>query len=139
MFADEPTETAAEREPRDAGDRDEPTRRGQAVWLQCVVDLTPRAPCLDAHRPRRRIDGDRFHQGQVDDQSAVADGKPGDVVTRALDREHQALLARKRQRLNDVVHGGASRDERRVAIDHRVEDSARRLVPFVVWCEQLTR
>ena len=60
MLADEPAEAAAERQPGDAGRRDDAARAGEAVQLRLAVLLAPRRAALRTCGARARIDVDAF-------------------------------------------------------------------------------
>ena len=106
--------------------RDDPRRRGQAGLVGRGVDLAPRAAAADADGARGRIDLDGLQEGEVEDDSVVADPQPAAVVAAAANGEQQVVAAREGDRLGHVRGAGAAGDQRRPAVDHRVEDRARR-------------
>src|SRR5439155_17667399 len=63
----EPARAAAERQPRDAGRRDPPAGRGQAVLLRRLVELAPRQARARARDALLRVDGDLLAPPHVDD------------------------------------------------------------------------
>src|SRR5262249_31271451 len=66
--------------------------------LRLAVELPPREPTLSAHGAPDRIDPDTLHQGQVDDQPAVADAGAR-VAMGATAHGHQQLV------ITGEVHG----------------------------------
>ena len=74
-------EAAAEREPADAGRRDDPRRRRAAVLGRRPVDLTPGAAAADADGVGVGIDHDLGDAGEVDDHAVVDDAEPAAVVS----------------------------------------------------------
>src|SRR5262249_39523856 len=98
--------------------------RRQAERVGGVVDLGPGAAPLDPDRPPLRIDPDLAHVRQVDDDAAVADRQPGDVMAAAPDRYEQVVLPREADRVDHVVGAGTADDQRRAPVDHGVVDPA---------------
>jgi hypothetical protein len=83
------------------------------------------------------IDADSAHRREVDDEAVVDDGGARDVVAAAADGERKPVLGSEADRDRHVGGVGASRDHRRVLVDHAVPDAARRLVRGVVRCDDL--
>ena len=131
VLAGEVAEAAAEREPADAGGRDDPAGGGEPVLVRGAVDLAPGAPAADAHGPRARVDVDPADRGEVDHEAVVDGAEPGAVVPAAADRDGEVALPRVRQQAGDVVRPRGLGDERRPAVDHGVVDAARELVAGV--------
>ena len=71
-FAGEMTEPAAQRQPADAGGRDDAGRHGIAERVRRVIDIAPRAAAFDAHGLRDRVDANALHPRQLDHQAVVA-------------------------------------------------------------------
>ncbi len=124
----QPTEPAAEREPRDAGRRDRAARRRESVHGRLAVELAPERTALRARRLAGRVDVDALHRREVDHQRIVGDGAPGDVVAAAANRDVEALRASEADRVGDVRGVPAARDQRRPPVDHPVVDTSRVVV-----------
>ena len=126
-------EPAAEREAADAGGRDDPARRREAVLARRAVDLAPGAAAADADRPGLRVDVDvlasargrsprRRRTCPARRRCGRRRGRP--AAGRAPGRS--VTISR------DVVRAGAAGDQRRPLVDHRVVDLARLVVVGVV-------
>ncbi len=94
-------DAAAQREPGDPGVTDDADRAHEAVCLRRDLELPEQRTTVHAGGPRRRIDLDAAHRGQVDDQAAVVADQPGGGVTARPDRDLQALVAPERDRGGD--------------------------------------
>jgi hypothetical protein len=129
-------ETPAEREPADAGGRDDAAGGRQSVLAGREVDLAPCAAAADAHGARLRIDLDVAQQREVDHDAVVARPQPGAVVPAAADGERQVVLARESDGPGHVLGPGAARDQRRPLVDHRVVDLAGLVVVGVLRADQ---
>jgi hypothetical protein len=86
----------------------------------------------------RRVNGDAFHQRQIDHQAGIANGETGDVVAGAAHGNEKLLLASAIHRRDHIVATGAAGDQRGPPVDRRVEHGARGVVPLVAWKDQLT-
>ncbi len=129
-------EAAAEREPGDAGRRDEAEHRREAVELGLAVEVAERAAGLGARGPRRGVDRHAAHEREVDHQAAVADGEAGDVVAAAAHRDQELMVARaKRTAGTTSAVPSAAHDQARAPVDHRVPDPARLVVVGVLRAE----
>ena len=72
VLAREVADSTAERQPADAGRRDDPARHRQPVRVRRAIDLAPCRAALHAHRAGGRVDLDAAHPRQVDHQPVVA-------------------------------------------------------------------
>ena len=130
------TEPAVQRQPGDAGRRDDAGRYREPEQLGLAVTVAPGRAALHADGLRRRVDGHSAHLREVDDDAAVVDGVPGDVVPAGLDREREALLTGEVHRVDDICCAAALHDQRRSPIDQRIPDRARVVVSGAVLREQ---
>ena len=87
-------DAAAERQPADAGRRDDPRRRRAAVFRRRLVDIGPGAAAADADGVGVRIDHDLAHPGQVDDDPVVDDAEAAAVVSAAAHGDRRVVGAR---------------------------------------------
>src|SRR5262249_58588352 len=94
VLAHEPSEPTSERQTCDAGRRDHPSGRGEAMELGLAIELAPRHAGPGSHRAAPGIDVDALHEGEVEHQAAVADGLPRHAVTAAADGKLQVACAR---------------------------------------------
>ena len=124
--------TAAQREPGNAGGRDDPGRRRQAERMGRVIEIALRATRFDPCRARRRVDPDASHRRHVDDQSVVDAAEPRPVMTAAPDRDGLAALASEIDGRDHIRHVGAARDQARAFVDHAVVESSTFVVVRVV-------
>ena len=131
VLAAQMTDAAVERQTGDARGRDDPARHGEPEELRLPVAVAPGRAALRPHRLRRRVDVDAAHLRQVDDEAAVVHRVAGDVVTAALDREEQVLLAGEVDGVDDVRGPGALHDQRRPAVDQPVPDRAGIVVALI--------
>ncbi len=131
VLAAEMPDPAVQRQPSDAGRRDDAARYGEPEQLRLAVEVAPSGAALDADGPGLRVDVDAPHVREVDHEPAVVDGVAGDVVPAALDREHEALLAREVDRVHDVGGAAALHDQRGAPVDQGVPDRARLVVAGV--------
>jgi hypothetical protein len=127
----QPAETAAECEPGDAGGRDRTTGHGEPVGVGLAIQLAPEHAPLRPYGTRARVDIDPLHRAQIDHQRPVDHGTSRNVVTAATHADVEVLCAREPNGVRDVGSALAARDQRRVAVDQSVVDSARFLVAAV--------
>ena len=101
-FACGPAKATAKRQASDAGRRINTERCGKPERLRFLVKVGQRGTRLDASRCGGRIDVHGFHQRQVDEQTPVAHGVPGDVVAAAAHGNEQFLVSRELDRIDHV-------------------------------------
>jgi hypothetical protein len=121
-------EPATERQPADAGRRDDPRRRRTAMLRRHAVDVAPGGAAPDSDRVRVRIDNHVGHPGEVDDDAVVDDAQSGTVVAAAADGDRRVVGACEGKCARDVRGARAAHDQRRMPVDHRVVDGARLVV-----------
>ena len=80
-------EAAAERQAGDAGGGEDAGRDGEAERVRGVVDVAQQGAPLHADETLVRVDVDRTHVAEVDDQGVGPDAQPGGVVSSAADGE----------------------------------------------------
>ena len=124
MLAAQVSDSAVQRQPRDAGRRDDAARHGEPEQLGLPVEVAPRCAALHADGLRVGVDVDTAHLRQVEHDPGVVDGVAGDVVPSGLDREDEPLLAREVDRVDDVGCTAALHDQRGTPIDQRIPDRA---------------
>jgi hypothetical protein len=78
------------------------------------------APPLHAHRPQLWINGNAVHRREIDDDTIVAQGPAGDVVTAAFDSDKKIVRARKLHRPNNVHYTRTAGDQAGMLIDARI-------------------
>jgi hypothetical protein len=121
-------ESPAKRQARAAGRGHEPEHRRETVSLRFPVHVAEKTSWLGARDSPRRIDLNAPQRRHVEHQSTLADREARDVVPAALDRQRQAVRARRIDARDDVVDPGAPDDQRRAAIDYRVPHRTRLVV-----------
>ena len=94
-FAGQVAQAAAQREAADAGGRDDPARRRQAVLVGRRIDLAPRAAAADPDRAGLGVDLDALQPRKVEDDAVVDGPQPGAVVAAAADRQRQVVALAK--------------------------------------------
>jgi hypothetical protein len=136
MAPADPAEAAAEREPGDAGGRDDAAGHDQSEGLCGAIDIGPGGAGLHAHAAGSGVDLDGFVRREIDHHAARAQRGAGDVVAAAADRQRQPTIAGEGDAGGDV--GGAARPdhERRPALDHAVPDVAGLGVRGLPWRER---
>jgi hypothetical protein len=123
-FAGGPAEATAKREAGDAGRRIDPKRRGQPKRLRLFVEVRQRSAGLDPSGAGRRIDPHRFHQGEINEETAVAHRIARDVMAAAAHRNEQLFIARELDRIDDIRGPKAPHHQAGPSIDHGVPDGA---------------
>ena len=128
-----PAEAAAEREPGDAGRRNDAAGHDQSERLRGAIDVGPGGAGLHAHAAGRGVHLDVLVRREIDHHAALAQRGAGDVVAAAADRQRQPAVADEGDAGGDV--GGATwpDHERRPALDHAVPDPARLGVRGIPW------
>ena len=139
VHATQPAEPAAEREPGDAGRRNDPTGRGEPVEGGLSVQLTPRDSTLGAHGLRSGVDMNALHLSEVDHHAAVCDSLPRHAVSAAAHGDLEPSLACQRNRVDDVGRAATPCDQRRPLVDETVVNPSRFLVASGSGLQQRTR
>ena len=121
-------EAAAEREAADPGVRHGAGRRHEAVRHRFVIGIAKQAAAFDVSPACGRIDPHAAEPRQVNLYAAVAGGLARKAVAAALHGDEQLAFARKSDRVSDIRRAGRLHDERRVLVELRVQDAARRVV-----------
>jgi hypothetical protein len=100
--AQEPAQTAAERQAGHAGMGNRAPGGRQPERLRFLIERAPQQARFGARRPPGRVHPNPLHRRQIDHQAAVTHGVSGDVVPAATDRHQQIVrpgeLDRSRQR-----------------------------------------
>nr|WP_244439375.1 hypothetical protein [Azospirillum baldaniorum] len=122
VFAGQPAEPAAQRQPGDAGGRVDADRHGQPESLGLPVQVAQRGAGGHPRGPADGVDMDEAQGAEVDQQPPIAQGIAGDVVTAAAHGDQQPVLPREAHRLHDVRGTGAAGDQAGPAVDHGVPD-----------------
>src|SRR5439155_14569618 len=86
-LAHRPADAATEREPGDAGGRNQTAGRGKPVRLGLVVDVGPDRAPANGRPAGRRIDTNAPHRREVDDDPFVDGRESRDAVTAAADSD----------------------------------------------------
>ena len=124
-------DAAGQREPGDPGVDERPAGRREPVDGRGGVDVEPLGATLGAGEPTLRVDLDRAHVPQVDDEGIVRHAVPGDAVAAAADSDRQPGGTRRADCGDHVGSRPALHDDRRAAIDHAVERQPRLVVAVV--------
>ena len=128
-------EATAEREAADPGVGYGAGRRHEAVRHRFVIEVAQQAAAFDVGPTRGRVNPHAAKPRQVDLYAAVAGGLAREAVATALHGDEQLALARKSDCAPDIRGAGRLHDERRVLVELRMQDAARRVVALVS-CEQ---
>ena len=136
VAAQQVSEPAAERQPRDPHVTDRRACGGQPVPLGCEVELALAQTGGGPRDGRHRVNGHGLHQRQVDHDRAVAHRMADGRAPTAADGDLQITLAREAQRLLHVIGPRAPRDQRRPAVDRAVPDPPRLLVALLARSQQ---
>ena len=100
-------------------------------WRGTPVDVAQQSAAAHGDGSPLRVDLDRVHRAEVDDEAVVAGGLPRDAVPSAAHGDDETALAAKARPGHDVVLAGTAQDRRRAAIDHRVPADPRLVVAGV--------
>ena len=133
----EAAHAASEREPRDPGVTDDADRTRESVLVRSAVELLEQRASLHSRDPLSWIDLDGPHAREIDDNAAVARRKAGDAVAPTADHDDEIVLAGEVDRRDDVLDTSAPRDERGMAVGHRVPDDAAGVVLAIAGLDQL--
>jgi len=101
---------------------------GKAVQLCLAVKFAPCEPSLCGRRLVCAIDKDAFHARHIDHQAIVDHGKTCSIVSTTMNRRVYVLLDRESNSRADICRAGAMCNRSGPAINHRVPDSARRII-----------
>ena len=124
VLAHDPADPAAERQPGDAGVRDDPGRHREPERLRLPVELAEQDARLHARGALLGIDAHALHRREVDHQRVVGDRKARERVPAAAHGDRQAARAPELHRGDHVRDAGAASDQRRMPVDRAVPDLA---------------
>src|SRR5262249_49948503 len=127
----EPTEPAAECQPRDPGRGDDAAGRCEAVDRSLAVQFAPRDAALSPNGLRDGIDVDSLQLGQIDHDAAVRRREAGHAVSAAAHRGLEPGSACEANGRNDVGGPATTSDQRWALVDQAVVNPARFLVAVV--------
>src|SRR5262245_28397622 len=122
MFAHQPADAAAQREPRNTRRRNDSTGRRQAVKLSLTIEFAPCCPALRLRHFPLGIHVNALHWREIDHEASVDRGTPGDIVSAAPDRDLEAELTAKLQSIGDIGNTGTAGDQRGSLVDQAVMD-----------------
>jgi hypothetical protein len=120
--------TAAEREPCDAGRRDNPEGDGLTECMSRVIDVAGRATRPHSHRLLLGVDSHALHRRQVDDQAVVDAAETRTIVAAPANGDRELVVAAEIDGRNDIADIRASSDEQRAFVDHGVVEFSRLFV-----------
>ena len=128
VLAAEVTVTAAQRQARDAGRREDPEGDGLTEGLGRVIDVAGRAARAHSHRLVLGVDPHALHRRQVDDQAVIDAGETRTIVAAAANGDRELVVAAEIHRRDDIGDVRASGDEQRPLVDHGVVEFSRLFV-----------
>ncbi len=134
----EPADAAAERQPRDAGVADLPTRHRLPVGLRGRVEVGPRGAGTAADAVGAGIDRDVAHAAEVQHEAVVDGPVAGEAVPAAAHRQLEVVLAGESDRGGDVGGRRCARDDRGPAVDVAVPEAAALVVAGVSCDEEIS-
>src|SRR6185437_17172005 len=123
-LAAEPSEAAAQGQPRHASRRIDAERRSKSEGLRLPVEVAERRAGLHASRAANGIDPNAAHHRKIEQKTAFADGIAGNVVAAGAYREQDTMLARKGDSMHDVRGPSAAYHRTGIAVDHGIPDRA---------------
>ncbi len=123
-LAGEMPEPAAQREPSNAGGRDDPRGYGKPERVGGVVDIPPGAASPDADELCVRINVHIPDARKVNDKAIVTDPQTSGIVPAPPHRHEQTAFAPEIHGGNHVRRIGAARDQPWTPVDHPVVDLA---------------
>jgi hypothetical protein len=122
VFAHQPADTAAEREPGHSGVAHDSAGGGETVRLRFVVDVAPERPTLHPCPAPGGIDLHGPHRREVDDDAVIANGRARHVVASAPYRDLEIVVVGELYGRNHVGRAAAAGDQARTSIDRTVPD-----------------
>ena len=138
VAAVQPADPPAQRQPGDAGGRDDATGDRQPEGLGLAIDIPPGRPALDAHDTSVGIDPHATHRRQIQHQPVIADAVAGDAMSSSPHRGQQLLLAGQVDRVDDISGARALHDQARAAICQAILDNPGLVIPVVLRRQQPT-
>jgi len=132
VTAGQVADTAAECETADAGGRDDPAGRRQAVGVGRIVEVSPGCAPARTRSAAARIDSNVSHQGQVDDEAVVVATEAGRAVAATADGEIQFVLAGEIHRRHHVRDLLGADHRTRAPVEHAVVYRAGLVVAVVI-------
>jgi hypothetical protein len=130
---------SAERKPGHTGGAHHASGSDKAECLCRRVEVEPRRASARARLPRARVDLDRPHRRQVDDDAAVADAVSRRVVPAATNGDFEPVRAGEVEGGGNVGRSRTARDDGRSAVDQSVEADPSRVIARVVGAEHGAR
>jgi hypothetical protein len=91
VLANQPADTAAEREAADAGLRNYAAGDREAEDVRFAIQVAERGPALYTNGGIYRVNMDRPHSGKIDDEAVVTESPAANVVSAAADRGQQTF------------------------------------------------
>src|SRR5690606_13721258 len=137
-LATDPAHAAAKREPGHARVGCRPGWRDHAVAFGRLDHFTEPHARLDMGDASIHIDGDAFHEREIDHQGAVVDAMSSHSMATAPDRHWNAACSSGVDARNNIVCGDTSGDGCRSPVDHVVEDAPGFVVPGIPGEDKLT-
>ena len=107
--------------------------------MRFPIHVTKRRAALNARRAPCRIDENRPHPGQVDNNAVIAQGSPGNVVAATSDRHEKVVGAREHDRVHDIRRSSAADDQTRTLVDAGVPDAPRTIILRIFRTNDLPR
>jgi len=138
MFANEPTDTAAERESGYPRLWNDSRWDGKAEQMRFAVELSEGRSTLYAYGLICFIDVDGPHAGEVYDNAVVAKGSSADIVATPAYSSEELVFAGEVDGFHHIGDAGASGNEPRVFIDAGIPDPAGLWISVVPRLEKLT-
>jgi hypothetical protein len=102
-----------------------------------MVNISPHASALDAHRVVGRVNVHTSHAREIGDDTIIHGAEAGTVVAASAHRQGQSAIAGEIDRADDIGDIYAADDERRVFVDHPIVDFARLVILRVAWTDQV--
>ena len=124
ILAAEVAMAARERQPGDAGRRDNSERDGQSESMGGMVDIARDAARRDADRPGLGIDTDAAHLRKIDHQPVVDAAEARPVVSATAYCDRQLVVASEVDGGDDISRVDASCDQQRVFVDRAIVEFA---------------
>jgi hypothetical protein len=122
MLAHQPTNAAAEREPRDSGRGDETTGGMQSVRRGRSIETAPDRATSRHSQSSSFVDAYRVQRAKIDHHTVVASPRACDVVGTAAYGKRQLVPPCKGDRRCDVGLIGCANDQRGKFVDRAVPD-----------------
>jgi hypothetical protein len=132
------TETPVQAQPCDTRPGHQTDGDSKPERLSLVVNLAECRTTTHAGDPTHRIHTNAIHLGEVYDDTAVAQGIPGDPMSTAPNGQRQSMRAGKIHCRDNVSSAGTLDDQRGVLVNDAIPETTPLTVRLISWADKTT-